>query len=100
MTWNPTTHPYRITTYVKTNQYGCFGWKTGPTQTFQTLDEAEDHAKELTTPVKGRISYLFEVNIGKAMNPETWNKNGYWKSIKLFKRKIKNRRWTPWQVTT
>ena len=94
--WIPTKEPFRVGSVYYSNAPGCYGWNYGKTFTFATIEEAEDKAKELTTPVQGRHSATFQVSIDEAINPETWRENGRWKGLKTGKRKIVKGRWTKW----
>ena len=73
--WNPETHPYRVSSVYRSSSPGCYGWRYGPTNTFETLDEARAHA----ATIKGAKS----VRIDVAQNAATWCKNGRWKKVEV-----------------
>ena len=76
MTWNPAAEPFRVTCNTASSQRGCYGWASGPTKTFSTLEEARTEAERLRSKRR-----FFDVTIHRAENADTWLKNGRWKKV-------------------
>lgn len=70
--WNPLEKPYRVAAIKRSRQPGCYGWQTH-TETFATLDEAREAAS--------KIHNARSVDIDKAINAETWTKDGHWRRL-------------------
>lgn len=78
--WNPIEQPYRVR-WVANG--GPYGWRDR-VATFSTLAEAE---AALAAPAKDRG--LISVEIDRAVNAETWSRNGRWVPVQARKARRK-----------
>jgi hypothetical protein len=75
--WNPVAEPFRVGATYRSTAAGLYGWRDGPVQTFATIEEARAAAAAIP-----RDRTLRSISIQVAVNPETWQRNGRWRTVK------------------